>query len=148
MTILYININKIDASVSRPENFGGEITVNSSPVIKNLSEKEINVPGITSALLVEFDFNTVYEPKLGQIKISGELLFTDSNSKKIVDEWKKNKKILNDVGVPLMNAIFRRCLTKAIALSEDLQLPPPIVFPTIVHTDDVKIKESKDVKKK
>lgn len=147
MAIIAMSINRIEASSARPDDFSGQIMVNSTPVIKGMSEKKLDLPGIDTAILADFDFVTTYEPKLGQIKMSGEILFSDVNSKKILDEWKKNKKIMNEVGVPLMNAIFRRCLSRVLWMAEDLQLPPPIVFPTVVPTEAVKAAE-KEMKEK
>lgn len=141
MAIVAISVNKIDAVSTRPDNFAGQIMVNSTPVIKGLEERHIDLPGIESAIVAEFDLVTSYEPKLGHIKMTGEVIFTDSNTKKIMDEWKKNKKIIKEVGMPLMNAIFRRCLSRVILIAEDLQLPPPIVFPTVVAAEPEKEKK-------
>lgn len=152
MAIIAMSINKIEATSARPEDLSGQIMVNSTPVIKGLAEKKIDLPGLDTAILADFDFVTTYEPKMGHIKMSGEILFSDTNSRKILDEWKKNKKIINEVGVPLMNAIFRRCLSRVLWIAEDLQLPPPIVFPTVVPAEAAKAAEKemkeKDHKKK
>jgi len=59
------------------------------------------------------------------------LLYQTDKIKDILKEWKKNKRLPSEVVVPILNAIFRRCLSKIISLSEDLQLPPPIRFPVV-----------------
>ena len=150
MAILCINLSRVEASNSRIEKFSGELTVNSTPLIKSIEEIGIEKIGISNALTADFEFTTMYEPKLGQIKLWGEVIFTDINSKKIADDWKKTKKVPNEVGVPLLNAIFRKCLGKSIVIAEDPQLPPPVVFPTVIPTDmikDAREKEGKDKKK-
>ncbi|MBU5678479.1 MAG: hypothetical protein QXJ96_02210 [Candidatus Aenigmatarchaeota archaeon] len=80
---------------------------------------------------IEFEFNTKYEPNIGYVRIEGELLAKYENSEEILKEWKKKKSLSEDILIQITNAIFRRCLTKIISISEDLQLPPPIILPTV-----------------
>jgi len=66
---------------------------------------------------------------LAEIIIKGNVLFLDSRYRKILSSWKKNKKLPEDVNLQLINAVLRRCLIRALDLSEELQLPPPIALP-------------------
>lgn len=127
--IIGIRFNKISGEKNKVENVG-EISVTSTPTIKNVEKKEIELVG-EGVISIEFEFNTKYEPNIGHIKIEGEVLAKYENSEEILKEWKKKKSLPEDVTIQITNAIFKKCLTKIIGISEDLQLPPPIIFPTV-----------------
>ena len=72
---------------------GLDVKVNSTPKI--LDAKEITVPTLEKkALSLTFEFKTVYEPDVGEIKIEGELLFLAEKNAEILKQWKKNKNLI------------------------------------------------------
>lgn len=129
--ILGISLKKVNATAGKVEKMSENMTVNSTPSITSIETKDVEVLGIKNALVVGFSFETVYDPKIGSINIDGELLYKDDNVKEIAEEWKKHKKLPDKVAIPILNAIFRKCLLKVMNEAEDLQLPPPIRFPSI-----------------
>ncbi|MCD6092642.1 MAG: hypothetical protein J7J38_01315 [Candidatus Aenigmarchaeota archaeon] len=131
MPTLGISFKSIQANVNRSAKPIGNISVNSAPIIKDIEEAKTGPAGIKNIITVQFEFKTIYEPNIGNISLSGELLYQTDKIKDILKEWKKNKRLPSEVAVPILNAIFRRCLSKIISLSEDLQLPPPIRFPVV-----------------
>ena len=131
MPTLGISFKSIQAYVNRSAKPIGNISVNSTPIIKDIEESKAGPAGIKNIITVQFEFKTIYEPNIGNISLSGELLYQTDKIKDILKEWKKNKRLPSEVAVPILNAIFRRCLSKIISLSEDLQLPPPIRFPVV-----------------
>lgn len=124
ITIFSINsINKRKTNVK-------EISVSSTPQIKNVKEKELE--GIEGRLLlIEFIFTTKYEPDIGEITMEGEILYKPKDIDEVIKYWKKNKKLPDEIAIPILNTLFRKCLTEAVNISEKLQLPPPIIFPTV-----------------
>jgi len=107
-----------------------EVKVNTMPEIVNV--KEIDVQAFNEkALSVEFDFTTKYDPAFAHIKIKGSVIYRAEKSKAIVDEWKKSKKLPENMSLEILNYLFRRCLLKATMLADDLQIPPPMPIPTI-----------------
>lgn len=125
--IFGITIISINAINNRRANVG-DISVSSTPQIKNVKEKEIE--GIQGKLLlIEFSFTTKYEPDIGEIKIEGEILYKPKDIDEALKYWKKNKKLQDDIAIPILNALFKKCLTEIISIAEELQLPPPIMFP-------------------
>jgi len=67
---------------------------------------------------------------VADIIISGDVIFLDAEQHdKIVKEWKKDRKIPEAVNLEIVNSVLRRCIIKALTLSEELQLPPPIMLP-------------------
>jgi hypothetical protein len=112
-----------------------KIDIGSTPKITNVEEKEIKMAEKQQALAIGFEFLTVYKSEgdqVGEIKIVGELLYTEKNLKKILDFWKKKNRLLDQVDIEVKNFLFRKCLTLGIFISENLQLPPPVMFPVLI----------------
>lgn len=130
MPVVGMIIKNINAK--RVEEISGGVRVNNSTNLKEV--KEQNLPAINKkGLSVSFDFKAKYENEkkkpIADITISGNVFYIDNNQNKILKTWKKDKKLPDDVNIQIINAVLRRCLTKSIELSEDLQLPPPIPLP-------------------
>jgi len=118
---------KRDETVKAPS---GEIKVNSAPRITSI--KEVNVPTFKQkALAIDFEFATTYDPKLAEIKISGDILYIAKNNESVLKEWKKNKKLPDEMNIDILNNLFRRCLVKIATIADDLQLPPPLQLPRV-----------------
>ena len=78
---------KFDSMEAKRENTPqkGEIKVNSTPKIT--SAKLITLPSINKkALALNFDFVTTYSPDIGEIKISGEILYVHDDNTKILKQ--------------------------------------------------------------
>jgi len=94
--------------------------------------KEANVPTLKKkALSLDFDFVTKYSPDMGEVKISGDIMYLTDKNAQILKQWKKEKKLPEDVSIEILNHLFRRCLIKITYIAEDLQLPPPIAMPRV-----------------
>lgn len=135
MTVIGILIKRIDAHSEKMDKPLERLDVINNPVIKKVEEGDEKELGIKNALLFSFEFETKYEPAIGNIKFEGELLYKAGKPKEasdIVNEWKKNKKVPKDVAIHVLNAIFRRCILLALNTAAELQLPPPIRFPSFV----------------
>jgi len=130
MPIIGMNFNSINANVTG-KNKGSEISVNSSPKVDDIEKTNIEVAGLKDVLKILFTFETKYEPEVGEIVIKGEVLYHTEGSNEIVAKWKKDKKVDDKLVLDVFNALFRKCLTKVIELSEELRLPPPVQFPML-----------------
>jgi hypothetical protein len=111
------------------------IDIGSTPKITNVEEKEIKMAEKQQALAISFEFLTVYRAEgnqIGEIKIVGELLYTEKGLKKILGFWKKKNRLPDQADIEVKNFLFRKCLTLGIFISENLQLPPPVMFPVLV----------------
>ncbi len=132
MPVVGMNIKTIDARKNQ------EITIavkaNTNTQFKEIKEEEIKQIG-RKGLLIGFEFRTEYvadnsTKPLAEIKITGDVLFLDVNEHdKIMKEWKKDKKLPEDINLEIVNSVLRKCVVKALNISEDLQLPPPIGLP-------------------
>jgi hypothetical protein len=130
MPIIGMNFKSIKANINEGK-ITKNVNVNSSPVIEKMEKKEINMPGIKDVLSIKFKFTTNYEPKIGEIMFEGEVLYNSEDMKEILKKWEKDKKIDDPLAMEVLNAIFRRCLTKGIDIASELGLPPPIRFPIV-----------------
>ena len=130
MAIIGYSIKSVIAE--RKGNVSQQLNINSTPKITSVDKKEVNLGGKKEVLNIGFEFVTEYKPDVGRIKIVGELFYTGKNDKGVLKEWEKNKKLPIDVDAEVKNFLFRKCLTIGINLSEQLQLPPPLMFPIVV----------------
>ena len=137
MPVIGMSIKAIDAK--KIEETVGPIKVNSNTNLKEVKEQDL--PALNKkSLSVEFEFKTQYisnkNKSVAEIIISGDVLFIDPQQDKILKDWKKDKKLPDDISLQIINAILRRSVIKALALSEDLQLPPPIALPFARKQED------------
>jgi hypothetical protein len=129
MPIIGFKFDSMEARRSKTAT-GGEVKINSAPSITSL--KEVSVPTISKKVLgLGFEFLTKYDPGIGEIKMTGEVLYMSDKNAQILKKW-KDKKILPDaMNIEILNNLFRQCLLKVANLADDLQLPPPIQLPKV-----------------
>jgi len=137
MSIIGLSFNSMEAKRDRDQKVRAEIKVNSVPRINDVKEVTISTLQGKKVISLDFEFVTTYDPKVGEIKIGGDLLYLTDDNKAMLKQWEKEKKIPEKPSLEILNYLFRRCLIKVSVIAEDLQLPPPLPMPT------VKPKESK-----
>jgi hypothetical protein len=137
MPVIGINVKNVIAKKS--EEVLGAVKVNSNTTIKEIKEQDL--PSLKQkALSIGFEFKTDYigekDKSVAEIVISGEVLFIDENIEKVIKEWKKDKKLPEDTNLQVINAVLKRGVVRALNLSEELQLPPPIALPVARKNED------------
>lgn len=136
MPIIGLNINSINAEISDKMPRGNvNININSTPKITGIEKKDVNMIGMDDVISFSFSFETKYEPDIGKIAFTGEVLYQSLDAKNILNKWKKEKKINDELAVEILNSVFRKCLSKGVDIASELRLPPPISFP-LVRTKD------------
>ena len=100
----------------------GRIDINSSPKISSVKKSKMGFLKKETPLSIGFEFVTRYEPKVGQIRIKGHVLYLGENMKKTLKTWEKEKKFPKAVDTEVKNFLFRKCLTIGVNLSESMQL--------------------------
>jgi len=132
MPVIGLNIKSIEAKKEK-DIMGGGVRVKTHTDLKEVKEHHIaNIN--TRALSIGFEFKTDYvseegKKELAKITINGEVLFVDEKYKEIIEKWKKDKALPEEVSIQVLNALLDKCSKKALALSDDLQLPSPIMLP-------------------
>ena len=131
MAIIGLTFDSVEAKRDKEQRIRAEIKVNSVPRINNIKEVTISTIGGKKVLSLDFEFVTNYDPKVGEIKIGGSLLYMTDDNKKLLKLWEKEKKLPEKPSLEVLNYLFRKCLLKVSNIAEDLQLPPPLPMPTI-----------------
>ncbi len=129
MAIIGLSFKAIEGR-REPEQVKTEIKVNSVPRINDVRMMKVSSLG-KEVLSLDFEFVTAYNPKIGEVKINGDLLYMAKDNKAVLEKWNKEKKLPEDSSLEVLNYLFRRCLLKVSNIAEDLQLPPPIPLPKI-----------------
>lgn len=129
MPIIGFKFDSMEARRSKAA-AGGEVKINSAPKITSL--KEVSVPTISKKVLgLGFEFLTKYDPGIGEIKMTGEVLYMSDKNAQILKKWKTKKVLPDAMNIDILNNLFRQCLLKVANLADDLQLPPPIQLPRV-----------------
>lgn len=128
MPVIGLNFKSMEAKTEN-KNANANVNVSSTPRITGVEKRDVGF-GIKDALSIDFVFETKYEPSVGSIILKGEVVY-QGDADKILQKWKKDKKLEGDTAVEVLNAIFRKSLVTAIGFSNELRLPPPIQFPIV-----------------
>ena len=132
MTIVGFNFTKIN--VERKKLAKGKINIKNNVGIKNVEEADLSLgKSKQSGLRFVFEFTSSYEPNVGEITLTGEVLYLAEEKavKEVLKGWKKNKKIPKDFTAAVLNTVLQKCNIQALMLSKDINLPPPIPLPKV-----------------
>ena len=132
MTIVGFNFTKIEAE--KKEMIKGKININNNVHINNVEEKDLSLGNQKQKVLTfNFEFTAKYDPNIGSIKFTGDVLFMDDvkQIKEILDGWKKGKKLPKEIMPSILNTVLNKCNIQALILSELINLPPPIPLPKL-----------------
>jgi hypothetical protein len=130
--IIGYNFDKIEAS--RVKEISGKLDITSSAKIISVEEKEIEILNKKRVLEVEFEFLVEYKEGFGSIRMLGKLLYDGKNIKDGLKMWKKDQRLPEEIDIEIKNFLFKKCLTLAIILADELRLPSPLPFPIVVAT--------------
>ena len=79
---------------------------------------------------IDFQYTASYGP-VGMIKLEGSLIYKAEDAKKIADDWKKTRKMPNQIASQIHTAVMHACVPEAVGIAKDLSLPPPIPLPQV-----------------
>jgi len=132
MAIVGFNFTKIN--VERKGALTGKIDIKNNVAITGVEESTLSL-GASSQKVAKilFDYTVAYEPKMGSMKFSGEVLYLAEAAKveEFAKNWKKSKSLPKEVAPVLINTILNKCNVQALILSQQINLPPPIPLPKV-----------------
>ena len=131
MPIVGFNFSKLDAE--KHTNFMPKKKVNSDLRISSVEKEKINIGQSDDVVKFSFEFKVTYEDS-GSVSLVGHVLYMDEPKKieSLLKSWKDGKKIPVDLMELVLNTILFRCNLKALALEQDITLPPHFRLPRVV----------------
>jgi hypothetical protein len=123
-------ISKINVEVG---DAAGRVEIKTNVNIDKIEKKDFFVaaekkPGLN----IDFNFVADYGGA-GKININGSLFYVED--KKIMDElekqWKKDKKVDNELMVPIINRAMNISYVEAIIIADRVRLPSPLRMPRV-----------------
>ena len=131
MPIVGFSFDKIQAE--RLSQVKGKIDINNNMRVIDVEPRDLSFTKGQGGINFKFDFISSYEPKIGHINFTGEIIYmdTDKRIEEILDGWKKNQKVDKFVMSQILNHALIKCNIQALILSQELNLPPPIMLPKV-----------------
>ncbi|PIN86641.1 hypothetical protein COV19_03960 [Candidatus Woesearchaeota archaeon CG10_big_fil_rev_8_21_14_0_10_44_13] len=134
MAMVGFNFTKISAE--RKAIPRGKLGVKNNVSIKEVEKTDLFLGSLKqNGLKILFEFRSIYEPKIGEILLEGEIL--DMEDEKIIEDvlkgWKKSKKLPDGLMNMVINSILGRCNIQALIMSKELNMPPPIPMPKVAQ---------------
>ena len=142
MTIVSFTFDRISAE--RTGKIKEKVDINHNFNINNIEKTDVVVlQGKKTAIKISFDFNVTYEPNIGKIKMSGDIVYLDKEDEisKLLDQWKKTKNLPVGVTSLVANTVLTKANIKALMLSQEVNLLPQIQLPKVIPKE---MEESKD----
>ncbi len=136
MAVVGFNFNKI--CIERKKGQKAEkVGVNNNVQITDVSVTELSFgKSNQQCLTLSFEFTSKYEPPIGDIVMTGDVLQLLEDSKQaeeIAKQWKKSKTLPDSLSSDTISTVLVRCNVEALLLTRDVNLPPPMpmVLPNI-----------------
>jgi hypothetical protein len=130
MAIVGVQFNKISAE--KKNVVKGKVNITNDLTISKIAIASIPLTSPKqSALSIQFEYKTAYEPEIGLIQINGEVFWVDSSekNKEALQTFKKSKILPMDIKLPVFNSLLSKCTIESLLLSREAGLPAPIRLP-------------------
>ena len=109
----------------------GRVDIKSGSKIVSIEKTKTGIKKKEDSLAITYEFKTMYEPGIGEIKMRGRLIYVGDDVDKGLKMWNDKKEIPGSIEVEVKNFLFRKCLGAGITISENMNLPPPVFFPMV-----------------
>ena len=127
MKIVGFNYTRILAE--KESSATGKVNISMSLDVASIEKQKL--PSVGDVLKADFDFSIKYE-KIAKLDFKGSIYFTaeEDKVKEVMKKW-KDKKIPDDIRVPLYNLILTKSNIKALELEDEFGLPTHIPLPKL-----------------
>ena len=111
-----------------------DVKVANNSTISKTEKKEID--GLGETIVVHFEVTSKYAPDIGDIKLTGRVLYKTNDMDQTLKE-EKGKLVFKDMRAleEVQNAILRVSSVESLILSKEIRLPPPLQLPFVTITD-------------
>ncbi|MDD5181743.1 MAG: hypothetical protein PHC66_01060 [Candidatus Nanoarchaeia archaeon] len=124
--------NIIKADIIKPSARSNDIKIDDVRELKSFG-RENNGVIIDFVYAVKYELKEPKDQNLGEILVKGEIVYVNTKDEisKVVDEWKKNKKLEPKLMVGILNAAMNKSQIEAIEQAAKVGLPSPIPLPSL-----------------
>ena len=131
MSIVGFNFEKI--MVEKKNKVSSNLKIKSNLSIVDIEKENLNLTSAGDVLKFNFEYGVDYEPEIGKIVLNGNLLYMEDpeNIKKILEDWKKDKKLPKPLMAQIFNTILAKSNINALSLTQEVNLPPHIKLPIL-----------------
>jgi hypothetical protein len=123
-------LNKIFGERKTNENVTREMTQKVD--IKSVKKSKNEVIG--DHVLINFEFEYVFSPEAGEIKLEGDLMYRDADLENLVKEKDNKLELQPKILMEVTNFIFENAMIEVINTAKKLYLPVPLNVPKINFT--------------
>lgn len=130
--IIGFSFNKI--LVEKTSAIKGKVNINNNVGLLNVEKHEMQFgANKQESLRFTFEFKAEYTPQIGQILLTGDIIYLadEKETKKVLEEWKKKKTVPKNMMEIIINNVLSKCNVEALILSREINLPPPIPLPRV-----------------
>jgi hypothetical protein len=131
-SIVGFNFQKI--SIERKKETVGKLNIVNNISVKDVLETKFSIAAASQkGLQFKFMFQSDYQENVASISLEGQLIYmtSEAEAKKVLDQWKKEKKIESKLMTVILNHILAKCNIQALMLARDVNLPPPFPLPKV-----------------
>ena len=131
MQVIGFNFKKISCE-RKKDKIEGKLEIKSNINIEEIEKEKIELIKEEQVLRFEFSFKVDYSPDFAELEFKGNVLIIldDEQCKKVIKSW-KDKKIPDDIRIPLFNLILTKCNLRSLQLEEELGLPTHVPLPRL-----------------
>ncbi|MFB6208761.1 MAG: hypothetical protein ABEJ56_01335 [Candidatus Nanohaloarchaea archaeon] len=129
--IVGFNVDSLNAE-RKEGGSGGDLKVNYNPEITEIEEAEVSAMDDKVAK-INFEFTVSYDVgdhTEAEIVLEGNILWK-GHLEEIIEEWDENEELPDEIEAPLMNDLYRKCISQSVGIADTLNLLPPIPTPRI-----------------
>jgi len=131
MAIVGFNFTKIH--VERKSAGSGKVNIGNNVSITDVKEEQLAF-GKQKAYRIGYSFTSSYDPDMGLIELSGDVVYIPEEKLGKTDmmkEWEKKKALPDEATHEILNAALKRCCIEALILAREVNLPNPVPMPGI-----------------
>lgn len=129
--IVGFNVDSLsaDKKESAPQ---GNLQVNYNPEITGVESANVNaIDGVVAKINFSFTVEyTVGDATAADIVLEGNVLW-NGNAEEVIDAWEEDGTLPENVNTPLMNDLYRKCISQSVGVADTLGLIPPVPTPRI-----------------
>ncbi len=131
MSIVGFNFEKI--MIEKTGKVNSDLKIKSNLSITDVDQEKLNVTSSGDVIKFNFEYTADYAPSVGKIQLLGNLLYMEDKEKvkKLLDDWKKDKKLPKPLMAQIFNTILAKSNIKALSLTQEVNLPPHIKLPIL-----------------